>query len=167
MSSEVEQSVLAAAKRGGENAEHKVFTAVDALEPVAGEEHHDAVATNALFPSQTLPFESICAVERGALVEIKSTMVVHTEVQRRGRFKLRRNQHQALLEESAFYIFAVCEPIPERQVIAMKLVPAVIVDRLVGEDGVADWRDEGDSRGPKAQLTWSNLFDPAEVEGGE
>lgn len=168
MSTDTNQGTLAAAKRGGENAEAEVIRAVDALEPVAGEGHYDAVAKAALFPSETLSFESVCAVERDAIVEIKSTMVVHTEAQRRGRFKLRQTQHEALLDESAFYVFVVCEPTPERRAIAMKLVPAVKVEeQLVGEDGVATWRDEGDSRGPKAQVTWTNVFTRDEVDGGE
>lgn len=162
-----DQTQLAAAKRGGENAEHWVTLTVDELEPVEGEQHHDAVATGALFPTAQLPFIGVCAVERGAIVEIKSTMVVHTAAQRRGRYKLRRSQHEALLEANAFYVFVVCEPTPERDLLAMKLVPAAEVDELIGPDGVADWRDEGDGRSTKAQIAWTNVFTPAEINGGE
>lgn len=158
---------LAAAKRAGENAEHNVLERVDGLEPVSGSEHHDAIATTAVFPTERLPMVGVCVVESGSLVEIKSTMVVQTAVQRRGRFKLRKQQHTQLLEAGAFYLFVVCEPLPDRPIIASKVVPATIVDDLVGPDGVSEWRDEGDDRGPKAQLTWTNIFPPGEIEGEE
>lgn len=157
-------SDLAAAKRAGENAEHHVISAVPGFSPASGGEHHDAVARNAVFPSEDLPMVGVCVVEAGSLVEIKSTMVVQTRAQRRGRFKLREGQHEALLEAGAFYVFVVCEPRPKRPMIASKVVPATIVDDLVGPDGVASWRDELDGRGRKAQLAWTNVFDPAEVE---
>jgi len=160
-------SALAASKRAGENAEHVVFVEVDDLEPVSGEQHHDAIAKSAVFPSTSLPFVGVCVLETGSIVEIKSTMVVQTSAQRRGRFKLRKNQHEALLKAGGFYLFTVCEPVPDRPSIAMKVVPATTVDALLGEDSVAEWRDELDGRGPKAQLTWTNIFDIDEVEGGK
>jgi len=153
---------LAAAKRAGHNAEHHVLDAVDELEPQSGEEHWDAIAETAVFPRDDLPFAGLCVVEAGLPVEIKSTMVVQTSVQRRGRFKLRESQHEALVERSGVYLFVVCEPRPDRRPLAMKIVPARSVGGLV--DATASWRDELDGRGRKAQLTWTNLFDPTEVE---
>ncbi|WP_281195806.1 hypothetical protein [Halorubrum sp. F4] len=153
---------LAAAKRAGHNAEHHVLEAVDALEAAAGEQHWDAVAETAVFPSDELPFAGTCVVEAGLPVEIKSTMVVQTTVQRRGRFKLREQQHDALVEECGVYCFVVCEPRPARKPLAMKIVPARSVGDLV--DDHTSWRDERDGRGPKTQIVWSRIFDPAEVE---
>jgi hypothetical protein len=158
----VSSGTLAAAKRAGENAEHEVFDEVEQLEPASDQEHHDAVATTAVFPRQKLPFVGMCALEAGALVEIKSTMAVQTTVQRRGRFKLRQTQHEALLEAGGAYLFVVCQPRPAREAIAMKVVPATIVDHVV--DAVASWRDERDGRGRKTQIAWSRIFDPPEVE---
>lgn len=153
---------LAAAKRAGENAEHEVFTVVDQLEPTADSEHYDAVAKTALFPHADLPFVGICVLEAGTVVEIKSTMAVYGSEQRRGRWKLRENQHQALLEAGGVYLFAVCEPRPARPLISMKIVPATTVDHVIDE--VASWRDERDGRGRKTQLAWSRVFDVDEVE---
>lgn len=153
---------LAAAKRAGHNAEHHVFDAVGALEPTSGEEHWDAIAETAIWPSEELPFNGLCVVEAGLPVEIKSTMVVQTVVQRRGRFKLRQQQHETLVECRGVYIFVVCEPRPDRRPLAMKVVPARTAGGLVESN--ASWRDELDGRGPKAQLTWSNVFDVGEVE---
>ena len=153
---------LAAAKRAGHNAEHHVFDRVDDLEPTSGEEHWDAVADTAIWPSEDLPMVGLCVVEAGLPVEIKSTMVVQTTAQRRGRFKLREQQHEALVERGGVYLFVVCEPRPQRDPIAMKVAPARTVGSLV--NAIASWRDELDARGRKAQLTWTNVFDPAEVE---
>lgn len=153
---------LAAAKRAGHNAEHHVLDRVDALEPTSGEEHWDAVAQNAIWPSADVPMAGICVVEADLPVEIKSTMVVGTAAQRRGRFKLREQQHEALVERGAVYLFVVCEPRPERAPLAMKIVPARTVGDVV--DGTASWRDELDGRGRKTQLTWTNVFDRGEVE---
>jgi hypothetical protein len=89
-------------------------------------------------------------------------MVVGTDAQRRGRFKLREQQHDALVERGAVYLFVVCEPRPDRVPLAMKIVPAASVGDVI--DGTASWRDELDGRGRKTQLTWTNVFDPAEVE---
>ncbi|SFR31155.1 hypothetical protein [Halorubrum sodomense] len=155
-------SHLAAAKRAGHNAEHHVLDRVDALEPTSGEEHWDAVAESAVWPSAELPMAGICVVEAGVPVEIKSTMVVGTAAQRRGRFKLREQQHEALVERRGVYLFVVCEPRPDRVPLAMKIVPARSVGGLI--DANASWRDELDGRGPKTQLTWTNVFDPTEVE---
>ena len=153
---------LAAAKRAGHNAEHHVLERVDALEPTSGEDHWDAVAETAVWPTDELPMAGLCVVEAGLPVEIKSTMVVQTADQRRGRFKLRKQQHETLVEKSGVYLFVVCEPYPERTPIALTIVPARSAGGLV--DANASWRDELDGRGKKAQLTWSNVFDPAEVE---
>lgn len=156
------QDTLAAAKRAGHNAEHHVLDAVGELEPTSGEEHWDAVAETAIFPRDDLPFAGLCVVEAGLPVEIKSAMVVQTTAQRRGRYKLRESQHEALVERRGVYCFLVCEPRPAREPIAMKIVPARSVGGLV--DANASWRDELDGRGRKAQLAWSNIFDPTEVE---
>ena len=154
--------ILAAAKRAGHNAEHHVLDRLDALDPTSGEEHWDAVAQTAIWPSGDVPMAGICVVEAGLPVEIKSTMVVGTAAQRRGRFKLREQQHEALVERGAVYLFVVCEPRPDRVPLAMKIVPARSVGDVVDE--TASWRDELDGRGRKTQLTWTNVFDRAEVE---
>ncbi|ELZ45258.1 hypothetical protein C463_06542 [Halorubrum californiense DSM 19288] len=153
---------LAAAKRAGHNAGHHVLDRIDALEPASGEQHWDAVAETALWPSDDLPMAGLCVVEAGLPVEIRSTMVVHTARQRRGRFKLREGQHEALVERSGVYLFVVCVPRPSKDPLAMKIVPARSVGGLV--DANASWREELDGRGRKAQLTWTNVFDAAEVE---
>jgi hypothetical protein len=163
MSGALETSTLAASKRAGENAEAAVLDAIDGLAPVAGEEHYDAVTETAVFPSREHPFVGICVLEADLPVEIKSTMAVYGDRQRRGRFKLRRTQHEAIEDANGAYLFVVCEPHPTREPIAMKVVPAGMVGDLV--DAVASWCDEGDDRGPKAQIAWSRVFEPDEIEG--
>ncbi|AFK20216.1 hypothetical protein E6P09_14090 [Haloferax mediterranei ATCC 33500] len=62
-------------------------------------------------------FVGICLLKPGTVVEIESAMVVYGEAQRRGRFLLRRSQHEHLLEEGGVYLFAVCAPTPARDMI--------------------------------------------------
>lgn len=151
--------------RAGSNAEAAVLQRVPELEYVPGDEPGlpDARVSTVLSPSDDLPFVGICVLEKDTDVEIKSTAAVVTETQRRGRFQLRKRQHEALLESAGSYLFAVCEPRPERPIIAMKVVPATIVD-----DVVSSWiRVEDDSRSEVAyaQLAWTRVFDVAEVDG--
>ena len=147
-------------RQGGENAESAVLEVVPELEYVPDTEarHYDARATTLVTPSETVMFAGICLLESGSLVEIKSVMAVYGENQRRGRYYLRRGQHEKLLEDAGIYLFAVCEPTPNRDVIALKVVPASLVDELIGS-----WTDL-DGRPSYTQLAWSRIFDPREVD---
>ena len=146
-------------KHAGSNAAHSVLEAVPELEHVPNSEavHFDARTTTLLTPSEDVGFVGICLLEKGAPVEIKSVMAVYGESQTPGRFYLRRGQHEKLLEDNASYLFAVCEPYPERAVISMKVIPASLVDELIHS-----WI-EPDNRADYAQLTWTNIFNTEEV----
>lgn len=150
--------------RAGSNAEAAVLQLVPELRYVPGDEPTipDAVVSTVLSPSRDLPFVGVCVLEKGTPVEIKSASAVVTESQRRGRFQLRKRQHEALLESAGSYLFAVCEPRPERPIIAMKVVPATIVD-----DVVSSWitvEDDSRSEVAYAQRAWTAIFDVSEVE---
>lgn len=146
-------------KRAGENAEGAVIDHVDGLAYVPDNEieHADARALELLEPSTSLPFVGICLLEVGTLVEIKSTIPRLTSG-RRGRFYLRREQHERLRNAGGSYLFAICEPRPARAPVAMKIVPATVVD-----DVVSSWRSGGDGRPDCAQLAWGRIFDSTEV----
>jgi hypothetical protein len=156
----VSSQTTLSSRQAGENAESAVIQAVSGLEyvPDSEAEHYDARATTAVSPSDQVQFGGICVLEDGTVVEIKSVMVVYGESQTRGRYYLRRGQHETLLAENGVYLFAVCEPTPDRDVIRLKVLPATIVDEVIHSwitpDGRADY----------AQLAWSNVFDPSEVE---
>ena len=154
----VSVSPQAAAKRGGENAEAAVLQTVPELRYVPDSEavHYDAVAEELLEPSGQLPFTGIPLVEVGTVVEIKSAMVVLAD-DRRGRLLFRRQQHERLLEDAGMYLVAVCEPTPDRGLLALKLIPATLVDEEI-ETGVAA-EDDPDY----AQLAWTRFVHPDEV----
>ncbi|WP_255149796.1 hypothetical protein [Halorarius halobius] len=150
--------------RAGNNAESAVIQSIPELEYVPGDEPGipDARVSTVLSPSPRLPFVGVCVLEKGTDVEIKSAAAVVNQTQRRGRFNLRKRQHDSLLERAGSYLFAVCEPRPERPVIAMKIVPATIVNDVVGS-----WipiEDDSRSEVAYAQLTWTAIFDVSEVE---
>lgn len=146
-------------KHGGSRAASAVLELVPELAHVSDSEarHYDARPTTLLCPSEQLPFVGICLLEADAPVEIKSAMVVYGQAQTKGRFYLRRGQHERLLDDAGVYLFAVCEPTPQRDVIAMKLVPATVV-----EDLVTSWI-EPDGRADYAQIRWSRVFTGQEV----
>lgn len=150
--------------RAGSNAEAAVLELVPELryEPGDDPETPDAVVECLLTPSDELPFVGICLLEVGTHVEIKSVSVVVGEAESRGRFQIRERQHQALLEAAGSYLFAVCEPRPERPIIAAKVVPATIVDELV--PGWITVDDDSRSERAYAQLAWSRVFAVSEVE---
>lgn len=153
-------------KRAGERVEHSVIDSVDEIEPVADVDAPiDARAKTAIVPSDELPFASICIVESGTPVEIKSAMVVikrsNGGQQQRGRFYLRRQQHEHLLDVRGIYLFVVTAPQPQRPLLAKKVVPAAVVEDLRN-----DWKTS-ENRQAYDQLSWSRLFDVHEVEGGD
>ncbi|SFR30369.1 hypothetical protein [Halorubrum sodomense] len=147
-------------KRAGENAEAAVLEAVDGLAyvPDTETEHVDARAETLVVPSRSLPFVGICLLEAGSLVEIKSA-IPRLASGRRGRFYLRREQHELLRDAGGSYLFAVCEPRPGRDPVAMKVVPATVAD-----DAITAWRSGGDDRPECSQVAWSRIFHPSEVE---
>lgn len=143
----------------GDSSESAVLEARPDLRYVADTEarHYDAEAKTAISASHELPMVGICVIEADQEIEIKSAAARVTADQRRGRFQFRRKQHEKLLEIGGVYLFAVCQPNRTRDVIAMKIVPAVIIDDIVS------WI-ECEGRDDYCQLAWSNIFNLSEVE---
>lgn len=156
---------LAANKAAGQLVERLVTQCVPSLRLVPDDvaQHYDAVATALVTPHAELPLVGICLLERGTVVEIKS-VVRRTATGERGRFYFRAEQHRRLIEAAGVYCFAVCENAPERDLLRLKIVPATLVDELLPAD---PWLDGGSGRPDYAQLTWSRLFAPAEIDAGE
>jgi len=150
---------VAANKALGQSAEFSVREVVPQLGLVPDDvaEHYDAVATGVIVPGSDLPMVGICLVERGTRLEIKSVAESYADGAR-GRFYVRRRQHEMLLEAGAVYLFAVCSDSHSRDVLALKAVPATIVD-----DVIPSWLDGGPGRQDYSQLAWSNVFDSEEV----
>ena len=161
------QSQLAASRQAGDRSETVVLEEVPELRYVPDSEanHHDAIAEELIEPSEQLPFVGIVVLEEGTAVEIKSVSVVYGQQQRRGRFQPRRGQHEALLESGGVYLFAICVP-HDRDLIAMKVVPATQVDHLI--DVVTNgWRSAGEDRSEEyVQFSWARVFDPDEILEG-
>ncbi|WP_121744438.1 hypothetical protein [Natronorubrum halophilum] len=157
-------SQLAVARQAGDRAETAVLDLVPELRYVADTEadHYDSIAEAVIEPSDQLPIYGVDVLDVGTQTEIKSAGVVYGERQRRGRFSIRRGQHNALLEMEGVYLFAVCAP-HDRDVIAMCVMTASVVDDLRREhtDG---WRSAGDGREDYVQLSWARVFDPSEVD---
>ncbi|MBO4248363.1 hypothetical protein IL252_11115 [Halomicrobium sp. IBSBa] len=152
---------LAPNKKAGIGVEIAITTDhVPALQLVPDEvaEHYDAVATTLVTPTADIPFVALCLLERGTQVEIKSTIVTYADG-RRGRFKIRRSQHETLLEIGGVYLFAVCRDLPDRPPVALKVVPATTVDEVIHS-----WIDSSGTRSDYAQVSWGSVFDATEVD---
>jgi len=154
-------SSLASSRQFGESAESALLQDFPAFRYVDDSEapHYDAITTEPISASMELPFVGICILEVDQEVEIKSVAVVVTEGQCRGRFYFRRVQHEHLVEIGGMYLLAVCEPRRARNVIAAKVVPANIIDDLIGDSWI-----ECDGRADYKQIAWSNFFEISEVE---
>lgn len=156
-----EQSRYEAAKRGGETAEAAVIQQIGALDPVSDTDaaHYDA-ETTAPLTGQDVTVASATDCPAGTPVEIKSVQVVYGEKSATGRFYLPAHQHEHLVAQDGWYVFAVCTPDPSRDLLACKAVPARAVDVLV-----ASWIEVSADRceDAYAQLSWTRLFDDSEV----
>lgn len=165
---------LAHAKRIGEDVEDLVLDAVDELYPADDSRaHHDAETATLLTPSTAdqLTLGSIAVVEPDTDVEIKAANR-RTEASGtpRGRwfFKGRDDgQHNALVETGAMYLLAVYDEDDdgERELLAMLLVPASVIDEVLR----GRWYESGRREGLVSKLTWSALIDPDDLtaNGGD
>ncbi|MEA1931194.1 MAG: hypothetical protein U9O06_06570 [Euryarchaeota archaeon] len=147
-------------KQLGDRAETEVIAYVDELEYVADQEaeHFDAVPSRARYPSEQVRFAGIAVIEQDRPVEIK-TCIPRLSSGQRGRFYLRRGQHDRLVEAGGCYLFAVTTP-HQREPIACKVAAARTVT-----DVIPSWRDAGDGRQQCSQLSLSRIFDPNEIGG--
>ena len=157
---------LAQSRALGDKTEDAVLQVVDGLQyvPDRDQEHADAVAARTIDPRTALPsFIGLCLLERGTSVEIKSTML-ELGSGRRGRFQIRRNQHDWLLANAGVYLFALCRPTYDRDLLELRIVPATLVDEL-------DWTwrtaSHERSRETYAQLTWTQIWSPSNVDTTE
>jgi hypothetical protein len=155
----------ARSKRLGETVEELVVDRVAGLEAVPDAEAvwYDARTTRVVAPEEGLPMGT-CLLEPGVHVEIKAARRRLSEG-RRGRVYVRQQQHERLLATGAAYCVAVYEgPDDDPTLLAMRIVPASVVDELCPDE----WTTvdvagrEGEAY---AQLAWSNVVDPADVDG--
>jgi hypothetical protein len=150
----------APSKRAGENAEAAVLERASALEyvPDSDAEHYDAELTRDL-EAGGIEIVGERPPRVGDGVEIKSACVVYAD-DSHGRFYHRKQQHEFLLAAGGWYLLAVCEPVPERPVIAMQFVASEVVDEYI-----TTWYDGGDGRADYYQLRWPNVIDKSVVYG--
>lgn len=150
-------------KESGEAVEGIVVQRVPELTYVSDRvaEWHDAEVT-ALFepPHPEVTFYGINLLAVGVPVEIKAAQRWYASGQR-GRFYIRKRQHEQLLEAGGAYVFAIYQPRPDHPVCGTAVVPASLVDELLPDGWTA--RERSGEEGYR-QLAWSRIFDPAEVE---
>lgn len=147
-------------KASGETVEGNVVQRVPELTyvPDRTAEWHDAEVV-ALFepPHAEVTFYGINLFAVGVPVEIKAAQRWYASGQR-GRFYVRKRQHQRLLDAGGAYLFY--EPRPGHPVCGMGVVPASLVDELLPDGWTS--RERSGEEGYR-QLAWSRIFEPAEV----
>lgn len=153
-------SSVPSSKRSGETVEADLIQEIPALEAVAERDGwHDARAAAVIEPTPALPLASTPLVDAGTPVEIKAAQGRLTSGER-GRWYLRRGQHDKLRAAGGAYALVVYAPRPGHPHLARLLVPASIVDAFV-----SSWIDP-DGRQEYAQIAWSRLIDPVAVSDG-
>lgn len=156
----------AASRAAGDMVEHAVIQFNPALENVtdADARWYDARVDGRLEPSDDLPFEAVSVLEDGAEVEIKGAQI-RLNTGQRGRFYIRRQQHERLLDAGAAYLLAVYDPRTE-EIVAKLVVPASVVDDQLPDD--EGWvtldRDGRTSTVEYCQRAWSRFFELSSVE---
>lgn len=166
---------LAASKAVGESVQELTIETVDELQPAEvpadwgysdDDFWYDAVTATALFASDAVPMVGICVVERDTPVEIKAALATISDGShsRRGRFTLRRDQHERLLESNGVYCFVVYEPGDEddtEELLGLLVVPAFEI-----EDIRSTWY-EPSGRADYWQLSLARLPIDVDTDGGE
>ena len=151
--------ILAASKDAGEAVETNVITRVPEIEAVPDTEAEwcDARVIEAGLPPTSVPLLP------GVPVEIKAARV-RLASGRRGRFYVRRRQHERLVAEGSVYVFAVYEETSGRPIRGLRVAAADAVDALL-PDG---WTDVDGPRSETGyrQLAWSRLLDTVAIEEG-
>lgn len=142
---------------------------VDAV-PDSTAEWYDAIVVEAIEPSLGLSLIDLDVVDVDVPVEIKAAQLRLASSQR-GRFFVRKRQHERLVDEGGVYLFAPYVPNGALPVRALAIATAEHVDALLAECQDGDtgdgWVDMGARRCEVGyrQLTWSNVLDPRIVEG--
>lgn len=144
------------AKAIGTEIEQQV-TAIDELDRVGDDvaEWYDAVTTAVLEPRIGLRFGGICLLERGTPVEIKGTSLKQSNGTDdiAGRWYVKRDAHERLVDERGAYWLAVYRGDPSAVLYQMIVPAATIGDLLVGS-----WYDSQRPEGDVAKLSWKKLF---------
>ena len=159
-------SELESPKASGDFLEADVVQTVDALEYVGDRTAtwHDARTTALLEPSRDLLFFGVCVVEPEVPVEIKGCQIETSNGSRstHGRYYVKREAHEQLLETAGMYLLVVYLPRPGLPQVARAIVPATIVDELLR----GRWYDVGGDRSEEevAKLAWSHVFNPDGVD---
>jgi hypothetical protein len=147
-------------RESGEHVEHNIVERFDPIDPVPEAlDRFDAVASRPIGPDE-VPMRT-CLVDRGSELEVKACQG-RTSSGKRGRWLFRVRQHHQLLEACGYYVLAVYDPKPGHPIREVVIVPAAIVDELLGE-----WTSIGADRAEVAttKLSWSRVIDPRRVEG--
>ncbi|MEY7847904.1 hypothetical protein AB7C87_01700 [Natrarchaeobius sp. A-rgal3] len=162
-------SALESPKASGDALEAHLIQSIEEIEYVGDRTAtwHDARTTTLLEPTTSLPFYGIVLVEPDVPIEIKGCQIETSNGSRstRGRFYVKRDAHDRLLEAGGMYLLVVYLPRPGLPQVARAIVPASLVDELLTDR----WYEVGGKRSENevAKLAWSHVINPAGVDPAE
>jgi hypothetical protein len=134
------------------------------LDPVAEDrDERDSWYDLEFIADVEIELSSVPVVEAGTLAEVKSCYPDYDD--RAGRWWIRRENHEKLVDAEGVYVLAVVERNTER-VLRMALVDARTIDVII--DG--DWWDAGDggrSADQYRQISWTAIFKILQNPRGE
>ncbi|MFP9192996.1 hypothetical protein ACLI4Q_15250 [Natrialbaceae archaeon A-CW1-1] len=159
-------SELESPKASGDALESYVIQEFEPLEYVGDRTAtwHDARTTTLLEPSPTLTFYGVCLVEIDTPVEIKGCQLQTGNGSRptRGRYYVKRDAHERLLEAAGMYLLVVYLPRPGLPQVARAIVPASLIDELLKGRWYAV--DSDRSENEVAKLAWSHVINPTAID---
>ncbi|QLG63181.1 hypothetical protein [Halorarum salinum] len=168
MSSPSSGGALAHAKAIGHDVEELVVDAIDAFElAYETDAHHDAIVTEPvscdLEASGGVPvvFVGLVALDVDQLVEVKACVrsASNGDATTPGRWLFKGpddGQHGALVDEDAVYALAVYrEDGASRELLAIAIIPADVVDELVADS----WYGVDRRENWVAKLGWTHVLD--------
>lgn len=153
----------------GDGLEDELIARHDELVDVPDEtcEWHDAYVDELWTPTGHLPFGGICLVEIDTPVEIKTAKVATSNganPDTDGRWYIKRDAHQRLVETRGVYLLAVYAEDEEDDqcvLLAQIVVPASLLDEHLKDR----WYDSGRREGDVAKLAWTHVIPRTHVGG--
>lgn len=156
--------VDATPKEQGEAVAEVVVSVIDPLEHVPDDvaEWHDARLQDVLVTGSIATLLEHVAVPADTPIEIKAAQkrISNGAGVRRGRWYIKRDAHERLLESAGHYALVVYEPGGE--ILELVVVPADVVDEFLAGRWTAASAAWGDA--DVCKVTWSRLIDAERIE---
>lgn len=150
------------AKHLGEHLEELIIASIDEIEPVEQRDYwYDAIANRPIGPDHEISIVDSLEIATDTPIEIKCCQIRVSNgggTTTSGRWFLKKKQHQQLIEAGGVYLLVVYDD-DELEPISIIAIPARSL-----EDIISSWSDINRRDDAISKLSWSRVFDPAQIE---